>query len=487
MMRDALGARERSTANDLVAYMTKGIAANDHAHSRNVLRGAKALALIPILNAIAGAQIASGSEVLRGAVFDSLSGTPLPGAVVQLARSDGKGTPMSVRADSTGRYRFRAVAAGRYIVGFDDSTVTALGLEPISREVSVDDRSVATIDLAIPSASTLVRLRCPNERRTDRGMLFGRVFDAYTKSALPNAILRVQWNAIEIGDAAPRVVVERVSAHIAMSGDFVVCGLPAEVALDLAVEDSGHYTLAGPLVNVPQNGIARLDLALGDASLTGGRAVLRGSVKRRSGQPVPSARLLLAALKRDVPVSHGAFVMGDLPLGTWAIELRVIGEAPRVWMVTTSADAVNDVTLTAEESPRQLEAVTVVGKVDRTTRILEEVLRRRNHASGTFFLPGSWALQMAHQPSDVMKSARGFRYRSATNVKSCPVSVFVDDAFLPGGFEYLDQTVDIGSVLAIETYPSIGFAPIQYRFGFGDVATQRRPCAAVVIWTNRRF
>lgn len=446
----------------------------------------------------AAAQTPVGRHVVQGVVYDSVEARPLAGASVQLAVRDGTGVPLAVTTDVTGRYRIAEVPPGQYVLGFYHDALTALGLDAPVQTLEVGRDSLVTADLAIPSSAVVRALRCGTESaRPDRGMLVGFVRGAESRAAVSGAAVRLQWGAIALDADSLRTVTEQSTASIESDGSFLACGLPLDVSLDLQVTAPGRHAIIGPVATVPLNGIGRLDLVLSDSAAAHGSAVVRGRVTRTSGKAVATGRVVLEALKRDVPVKDGAFVMGDLPPGSWIIEARVIGTEPHAMLVTATDGAFTEAAITAGDQVQRLDAVTVVGKMDRNTRVLEEVLRRRNHGSGTFFMPGSWTLRMAAHVSDVMKNARGFRYKSPTDIGgraftgiACgKPAVYVDDGFFPGGFELLDLNVTIDQVLAIETYPDASLAPAQYRYGFGGNpgAPTLRPCAVVVIWTKRKF
>jgi uncharacterized protein YcfJ len=77
--------------------------------------------------------------------------------------------------------------------------------------------------------------------------------------------------------------------------------------------------------------------------------------------------------------------------------------------------------------------------------------------------------------------------------------VYVNGEFFPGGFEELDIVAPVRDVLAVETYPDVAFAPIQWRTNLGasgatasgatpmrdGTDAPRQVCAVVVVWTSR--
>ena len=435
--------------------------------------------------------------VIRGVVFDSIAGRPIAGAVVQVAASNPSRVPWSAPTDSAGTYRVEGLSAGRYTVGFYHDVLMELGLESSTRGVELATDSVVTADLAVPSISAVVALRCGTRaNRTDRGMLVGVVRSAAFNAAVAGADLRVRWGAIALDSGQARVVQEEALASIEPDGAFLVCGLPLDAPLDLRVSASGYREISGPVVIVPRSGVEHLDVLLADSATTSGAGTLRGQVKNLSGRLVASGRVLLGTLGREVAIRDGVFALRDLPGGSWIIETRVIGTEPRATLVTVTDSVSNEATITVDNAVQRLDAVTVIGRMDRNTRVLEDILRRRRHYGGTFFLPGSDAITRASFTSDLLKEARGFTHSGGTNVaargqRNC-IALFVDDAFEPLALDALDQAVPLKDLLAMETYPNVGLAPVQYQFGFGrpdPLNPSRRiaACAIIVAWTKRNW
>jgi hypothetical protein len=258
----------------------------------------------------------------------------------------------------------------------------------------------------------------------------------------------------------------------------------------------GHRALAGEIV-VPVAGVARQDVRLADSSAGRGPANLRGRVVHENGKAVTSARAVVAALARDVPVQNGTFFLAELPVGTWVVEARAIGLEPRsVWVEATERGTA-ETTITMSDRAQPLDAVTVIGEPSHDSKILEEVLRRQRSSFGTVFLPGDPWLRGALHTADVLRAARGFSYRSPTDVLGrgvgrgeCRViKVYVNGEFFPGGLEELDAVAPVRDVLAVEAYPDMAFAPIQWRMNRGMTimrdGTVTQGCAVVAVWTSR--
>lgn len=438
-----------------------------------------------------------GNAAVHGVVFDSIAGRPIVGAIVQVAAANPSRLPWTATTDSAGMYRVGGLPAGRYTVGFYHDVLMALGLESSTRSIELARDATITADLALPSIGAVVALRCGTRaNRTDRGMLVGVMRGALSSAAVAGAELRVSWGAIALDSGSARVVEEEALASVEPDGAYLVCGLPLDAPLDLRVRAPGFRAITGPVVRLPRSGVAHLDLLLADSTARNGAGTLHGQVKNLSGKPVASGRAVLAALGREANIRDGVFAMRDLPGGSWIIETRVIGTEPRATLVTVVDSATNEATITVDNAVQRLDAVTVIGKMDRNTRILEDILRRRRHYAGTFFLPGSDAVKRASFTSDLLKEARGFTYAGRNKIfargrDNC-VALYVNDAFEPLALEVLDEAAPLKDLLAVETYPSIELAPVQFRFAFGRPDPMNSlgrigACGVVVAWTKRDY
>jgi hypothetical protein len=68
------------------------------------------------------------------------------------------------------------------------------------------------------------------------------------------------------------------------------------------------------------------------------------------------------------------------------------------------------------------------------------------------------------------------------------INVYVNGEFFPGGLAELDHVAPVRDVLAVEAYPDVAFAPLQWRSNVGAMypdGSPRQVCAVVVVWTSR--
>jgi len=449
-------------------------------------------AALPVASAAQGITV-------TGVVFDSIAGAPLAGARVQIASRDSSTGPTTATTDRTGRYRIAGLAAGRFVIGFYHETLDALGLDAPVREVELGTDAGVTVNLGIPSGPVVYALRCGTADGARTGMLAGLVRRDGGSVALAGAKVTAEWRAIALDSADMRAVTDRAVATTAADGTYSLCGLPAQAPLEVRVSAPGQRAISG-YVSVPRAGVSRQDLLLVDSSAIHGAGRIAGRVEFSRGGLVKQGRAVIEALARDVPIENGAFHLLDLPRGTWTVEVRAIGVEPRSTLVNAAEGPVPLTRFTLDERSQRLDAVTVVGRRDRNSAVLQDVLDRSRSSFGTFFLPGHPALKDAWHAADVMKHARGFTFRSPTeiygrrigtigNSMCSSVAVYLNGVILAGGFEALDNAVSVREILAIEAYPDVLFAPIQWRINRGLSSDPSKgpssPCAIVLVWTKR--
>src|SRR3954462_12503987 len=137
--------------------------------------------------------------VVTGTVTDSLSHRPVVGAVVQLA-NDTQGFVRTTNTDSLGGFRIDSVRPGPYIIGFFHPTLDSLGIDLSPKQLTVRQVAEERVDLAIPSAHTVVTHLCratPN--RDSTALLVGHVRDA-ERGQPRSGTVTVRWMELVIGN-----------------------------------------------------------------------------------------------------------------------------------------------------------------------------------------------------------------------------------------------------------------------------------------------
>lgn len=140
----------------------------------------------------------------------------------------------------------------------------------------------------------------------------------------------------------------------------------------------------------------------------------------------------------------------------------------------------------------------------RDSAVLTQIEARMRVASGTLIRGGEAAIRGASVATDLIRHARGFRWKGPTMVETrgtapqarnaleCEsqtqsdviltrgfksVAIYLDGSRLSGGLEMINRMVPVEDVLAVEAYPDVLSAPAQWR--------TNDACAVIAFWTRR--
>jgi protocatechuate 3,4-dioxygenase beta subunit/uncharacterized GH25 family protein len=244
------------------------------------------------------------TAVVEGVVLRE--GTPVPEADVVLVRARpadaSRFAPLdptaSIRSDAQGRFRFAALAAGRYAL-----TAAAAGVGTgHAGPIEVRPGDAVRVDVQLSAGAVTVR---------------GRVLDT-SGGVVPGA--RVRATALEAwsqgpGDTPPRLYEGRGEAE----GRFALALAPGRYLLRA---EADGYTEAQDVVNVSRD--TEIDLRLAPAARVAGRVI-----EARTRRPVPDAEVWLVADREGVPLPRdvrtdeaGAFSFGSVHAGTFQVGAR---------------------------------------------------------------------------------------------------------------------------------------------------------------------
>jgi hypothetical protein len=447
---------------------------------------------------------------IGGVVTDSLAGVPLAGATVQLASEADRTITFTTQTDSAGRWRIPGVMPGRYLAGFFHPTVDALGIQPPVTLVEFLPDTAARLDLGTPGPATVRAQLCPNAA-PDRAVLLGGVGDAEVGAPIPQAKVVITWSEIRINEEGVRNVKRRLPVTVRPDGGYLACDLPAET--DLVANAEAPRRRGGLIeLRLPPRTLTRRDFALGDSTsvvtvllpdtaaaregrlaqpqaVARGNASLTGSVRTRDGRPLTGARIQLWG--SDVMGSTGEsgnFAMAGLPAGTYAVEVRAIGFAPKRVPVTLSSKRPNSVAVVLDERVNTLSSVVVQADRTKLQKDYSGFLERSKRGMGRYISEEDILKRSAIATSDVFRTipsmrvvpnGTGFGY-ALQGRGGCAPDVWVDGMRVFDGATDLDQIVRPNELAGIEVYNGPGTAPAQFTTGGGGGG-----CGTVVIWTKR--
>lgn len=460
------------------------------------MRAAAPFLVCAAVASVAAAQAPPGGEV-TGTITDSLgSPRPLAGAEVWLVGATA--TRIAV-ADDSGRFRLADVPVGRYRVAVFHAMLDSLGLQGPTAIVDVDPRRRARLSLATPSGRATLERVCRRMPSAGEGAALGLVADADGGGPVAGAevvVSWVEWNVDPKRAAKSLDLYQRELRTTSDSlGQFVVCGVPTDVRIEIAANAAGDtagplpLALAGRSIGAVRLFLARRDAMEGTAARTGGQggALLVGRVQRASGAPLPDATVVLDGTDVEARTdSVGRFRLDALPAGSGTLVVRAIGYAPRQLAVVLHRDRADTVVV-------ELEAATVLGTVKVVGRpearpALTDFEARRRLGFGRFIGPEDIARRRPFHTLDVIRGQPGFAVRYSRTAHEervfaqvfeqwCLVDLFVDGQYVHGGSGMLDQLVPASEVRAVELYKG-GSIPAEFR-------RTMQSCAAINVWTER--
>ncbi len=449
-------------------------------------------------------------HTVSGRVFDSVAKAPLAGAVVQVAlvelAAGGAAGPAATRvfsatADAEGRFRIPGLPSGRFAIGFQHDALNALGLESPLRAFELASDTAMVVDLAVPGGPAVRARLCGDSIRLEgEGMVAGYVTDARHDGLLKGAVVRARWLEVALEKKGMRTVTRMVTAIVDDDGKYLACGIATDDAVTVEVTMPGYRSFEDR-VTIPRGGAARQDFHLPQSGVMRGTGSLDGRALITDASPLPAGRAVIATLGLDVPISNGEFSIRNIPAGTWSVEARALGFEPTAVLVHVRDGAATPARLVLPERAQVLDVVAVRGRRGGNDKILAAIKSRQSVSIGTIFLPGDPWLESAYDPADVARNAAGFRYVSPEVLLSSgcgfkypppdePVApggpprqrirtlaVYMDGLRVVGGLAQLKTSVTMKDILAVEAYPDISSAPLEWR--------TNDACAVLAVWTTR--
>ncbi|MEO5588995.1 MAG: TonB-dependent receptor [Gemmatimonadaceae bacterium] len=486
----------------------------------------RSLLLTPILAQLAAAQVplltgSGGKAVVTGVVQDSISRTPLAGALVQLAAADDPSRfGRTVPSDSLGRYSLEDIPAGRYTIGFFHPLLDSLGIEPTLREVRIDGVNPVRVDLSTPSTTRLRKAICGAQSRTG-AVILGVVRDAGDGSPIPGVAVTGQW--LEYSFRRDGLVrrIPRLTATTGENGWFAICNVPSDGIVSLMASRGADSTDVLD-VHVANDGFLRRELYLGQSrpvaidevasALPDAVAVARQPIRsgdgRLSGRVVAAidGRAVAGALvslvngPQTTANADGEWSLADAPRGTRMLEVRAVGFYPERRAVDVFSDA-PPVKVALSTLRAVLDTVKIRAKrlsLDRTG-----FSERRRTGAGRYLTVTDIARRPAITASDIFRSMPGIKIGFASDTMEtdmtpigdvessfpvdrkllmrgisgnwCAPDLYLDGLRIPAlGADDLDGWISPSNIAGIEIYFEAA-VPAEYRQG-------RTGCGVILIW-----
>lgn len=453
-----------------------------------------------------------GVTAVHGVVFDSTANRPLADASVLLThatRADLE--PLTVVADSAGRFAASALAPGRWMLTFLHRAADEYGLAPVPRDVAVAEGTTTALRLALPGPRAMRAALCgPGSVSDSVGVLVGSVRDEETGRWVADASVTVSWRVIEMREGV-RISTQRLPVTTGPDGTFRMCGLPSEDPLSVgaaARAATPNETLRSGevFVVVEPATVTRLEVGMGRvaASAAGvtaagdalggapaarllGRSRLSGVVSDPQGRPKAGVRVMVLGTAHELSTGEsGAFAFDSLPAGSWTVEARAIGLAPiRATVQLAPARPARASLMFAKWAP-MLDRVVVYGRAPAEQRFMDDFLARRERGLGKFITRDEIERRGVVQLSQLLYQIPAVKVRPNPRAGRSPLiegrggcqpDVFVNGMRVADGHSDVDAIVRPQDILGIEVHDEVNGVPS----AFGAT----RQCLVVGIWTRR--
>ncbi|MFI5246061.1 MAG: carboxypeptidase regulatory-like domain-containing protein, partial [Gemmatimonadales bacterium] len=418
--------------------------------------------------------------------------------------------------DAQGRFRMDSVPDGHYTISFMHPVLDSLDLQAPVVAIDVSGGLPALVALATPGPATAYARICPGVHDSGTGVIIGGVHDVDDRSALADAVVGTEWTEFTVTGGRSAGHRARAVTRSNRSGAYILCGVPADVQLDLYTELAG-FTAGPTRLVVGDRLIGRADFAIsrrdsaargglpGDASnvaaVLPGSASLRGVVKGGDGRPARDVVLEVLGTRRSARTdAAGAFRIDKIPAGTRTIDVRSIGLVPMTFSLDFATNQVRDTTLSIGKQAQRMTPVAVKGQSSTSWMERSGFETRRLQGLGAFVTAEDIARHPTEDLTGVLQGMRGMHVEYGTSghpmpylrggsTASCIPNYFLDgvpfkvDGAEPGGrvtapFSDLAAIARPEMVKGIEVYSNPGTMPAQYDL------TSSTGCGSIVIWTR---
>lgn len=305
---------------------------------------------------------------LTGVAYDSLSESPLAGALIQV-----EGLYRTAVSDGHGRFRLDSLPGGTFTLLMFHDAVDALGLGFISRTTTLTE-GMSDVPIAIPGIDHMWRTLCGDMHRdVGRGIVFGNVSSATDRAPLA-ATVNLDALVVALSNGKLKTQNWRGEVRTDTAGYYAFCGVPVSQEITITAVHVDGSTPA--LRFTPTTLVRRQNLLIEVAHAgTGHMANVSGRVVDDAARPVEGAIIRLEGSGETRSYTDGTFELHDVPYGTRQIVATSIGAQPtgRIIQVTESDTRAGDIELSRVT---QLPTVAVTARSIRQ-RWVDGIARRR--------------------------------------------------------------------------------------------------------------
>lgn len=437
--------------------------------------------------------VAAADMQLRGVVFDSTLGKPLPGARVTI-----EGLGLTTETGADGRFAFDSLAdPGEVRVRVWHPRLDSLGLSAPVERVQLRRRTESTVAFRLPGVGDVAAARCGRESRDAARVVLG-VLRSHTDSvrAATEVILleRLTGNA------------DSLVRHVAITSDggrYAFCNVqPGSQAWILARSSATGFTQPRhiPADSAPAVDVHPLQLPLPELDSADAPAVVLGRTlspyrTRIEGwvlQPEhgeAAIQVLVDNVPRAQTRADGSFSMPNVPTGVRRLSFRGQGLAQRNVAVTVTSGESQLLVVALRPAPL------VVVKVEAPPPDPLAAFRyRKKMGGGSFIERADIERRNAKTLTDLLRTVPGvrvmigvsgmryvsshFRRLSQGNSQEaglCDMMIYIDGQPFQGAASAAESRVRAEDIAAMEVYTSAGSVPREF-------AGRDAACGVIVIW-----
>jgi hypothetical protein len=445
---------------------------------------------------------------LEGTLIERIASRSVAAAWISLLQAEGEASrTFLAHADARGRYHLDSLPAGRYLVQLSSAPLDSMDLTVPGGELTIAAGKTTHADFTLPYGAPLRKMICPGlTLGPGKTAVAGRATDADTEQPIVNAEVLAYWTEIAFEKDSLKTSIQRrtTKATTGDLGEYRLCGVPSGKLMWIQLQSGGHASALTRVMVTESQGAAVRHISLSpstsptlvaldsleraaraaspDSASAGlqltGTALLAGTVRSPTGQPLAGARVIVRdARSSAVTDSAGRFSIANLPSGTQVMLAQHLGyeQVEAVVELRAGKRVTHDVELARATL---LDSVKVVAA---KPALAEFEKNRRTNAMGRFLTRDDISRLSPKETSDLIRGLGGFDVRDrgagarvVSNAvaigKTCSsANVVIDDVE--------DQRInDIppDQIGGLEVYKDGTSAPPKY--------ANRADCGLIVIW-----
>lgn len=431
----------------------------------------------------------SATATLSGTISDSTTGGLLAGADIVIG-----GSTLSATTDSLGRFEVSGLAPGTYQVGVFHPRLDTLEVALTTAPFAVLAGRRNTIELAIPSARTLIAKRCGRPAGANESLLTGRVLSTDNRRPVA-ASVSLAWTELTITtESGIRADTRLAHATTDSSGRYTFCGVPSDLHGTIQARRDASATAVIPvLLNGGGNALATRNLFVASGTPAAeSRGRLTGTVRLEvsTGATLEGARAELTGTSSVAQTDkQGGFALGNLPLGSQLLVVRKVGFTSQAIPVDILPGEPAKVIVAMTKFVSHLDPVVVTARVSQALKSVGFDDRQRQ-GRGRYVTRADIEKHRYTYLSDIIRNqvpAINLQSSSGGPILSRPgrsivrgsacVRYFVDDVLWQSVTQNDIDVINPSEIAGIEIYRG-NAAPIRY--------SMIDDCTTVVIWTKTR-